>query len=66
MKITGCLMPSPNQAHPAVSIGCVPLLRVVFQYSYRYADVKVNEYKVSGEGAHDESRKRPQHARDME
>jgi len=59
-------MPSLNRVHPAVSIGCVPLLRVLFQYSSRYADVKVDEYKVSGEGAHDESRKRPQHARDME
>jgi hypothetical protein len=52
--------------HPAVNVDGVPPFRVLFQYSSEYADVKVDEYKVSGKGTHEESRKRPRHAWDME
>ena len=51
-------MPEPDR-HPAVTVDGVPPFRVLFQYSSEYADVKVDEYKVSGKGAHDENRKRP-------
>lgn len=49
-----------------MNVDWVPPFGVLFQYPSEYADVKVEEYKVSGKGAHEESRKRPQHAWDME
>lgn len=58
-------MPEPDR-RPAVTVDGVPPFRVLIQYSSQYADVKVDEYKVSGKGAHDENRKRPRHAWDME
>lgn len=52
--------------HPAVNVDGVPPFRVSFQYSSEYADVRVDEYNVSGKEAHDENRKQPRHIWDME